>query len=109
MHKDINRFKIAANIFKIDRNIALGPAYFYLIKGEVTEEALLNINNGLKYDPNAPDLLKASMLYSFRLGKQNEALDAFNKLASLVPNNEMVKCLSKEGCFSNFPTKGYLK
>lgn len=96
MHKDVNKFKIAASLFQLDRNIALGPAYFYLLNHKATEEALYFINKGITYDPNAADLLAAKMQYSFTLGKNDDVVRAFNRLALIAPNSSIVKELSKK-------------
>jgi hypothetical protein len=95
-HKDIEKFKIAAHLFQLDRNIALGPAYYYLMERQATEESLYYMNIGIAYDPNAVDLINGMMIYNFILGKNNDALIAFNKLAKLAPNSSIVKQLSKK-------------
>lgn len=67
-----------------------------------TIKGLSYVNVGLHYDPNAVDLLRAKLVYNFKLGKQNEAIAAYLKLSAIAPNHELIKCLSKkEGfCFN---------
>ena len=96
LHKNVEEFKIASLLFRLDRNIALGPPYYYLIEGKPTEEALYYMNMGIAYDPNAVDLINAKMIFSFELGKNEDALKAFNRLALIVPNSSIVKRLSKK-------------
>lgn len=100
---NITHFEKAARLFKIDRDIAVGPAIFYVKQNKASEEALIAINNGLKFDPYAADLLRAKMTHSFKLGKTSEALDAYNKLAAIEPNNKLIKCLSEVGYCSFNP------
>jgi hypothetical protein len=85
-HNDVSKFEIAAKLFPIQRDIALGPSYYYLILNKPTEQSLAYINRGILYDPNAVDLIKAEIQHSFALGKKDEAVRAFIRLSIIAPN-----------------------
>ena len=76
---------MAAKLFPLNRNIALGPALFYLVENFPSEKALNYLDKGLSYDPNAVDLLQAKVTYSLMLGKQKDATKAYNRLIVLAP------------------------
>ncbi len=59
--------------------------------------ALSAIKNALKYDPGAADLIQAEMMFSFQLGKNKQAVDAFNRLKRISPNAEVVKEIEENG------------
>lgn len=92
---DVEKFKIASQLFPIDRNLVLAPAYYYFLHHEINDKTIIYINKGIEYDPNAADLLQVQMQYSFLLGKTDDALRAFNRLALIAPNSKIVKILSK--------------
>ncbi len=64
-------------------------------KGNLT--ALAAIKDALKYDPAAADLIQAEMMVSFQLGKNEQAVDAFNRLKRISPNAEVVKEIEENG------------
>ena len=72
-------------MFPLNRTIALGPSFYYLVKNEPSEKALKYIDRGLRYDPNAVDLLQAKITYSVMLEKNEEVFNAYAKLISVVP------------------------
>jgi tetratricopeptide (TPR) repeat protein len=90
-HNDISKLELAAYLFPIERNIALGPSYYFLKINKPTEQALKYINRGLSYDQNSAELLQASMLCSFKLGKKNEAIRAYIRLSVIAPNSNIIK------------------
>ena len=92
---DAFKIELAAQLFRFDRSIALGTSYLFLELNNPTEQALNYINRGLTYDPNAADLLQAQMQYSFKLGKKDEAVRAYARLALIAPNSSVVKRLSE--------------
>lgn len=83
--RDINKIEISANLFPLNRNIALGPSLYYLVQNYPSEKALSYLNRGLAYDPNAVDLLQAKVTYSLMLGKQEEATETYQKLITIAP------------------------
>jgi hypothetical protein len=91
---NIHKLELAARLFPINRNIALGPAYYFLATNKATEQSLAYINYGLKYDSNNFDLIKTEMVYSFKLGKNDEALRAYARMALIAPNSAIVKQIS---------------
>ncbi len=54
------------------------------------------INEALKHDPGAADLTKAEMLYAFQLGKNDRAVDAFNRLKRITPNTPIVRAVEEK-------------
>lgn len=82
---DLAKIEIASILFPLNRNIALGPAYYHLIKNEPSEKALRYLNIGLNYDPNAVDLLQSKFTYSVMLGKNEEANRAYVRLSLIAP------------------------
>ena len=92
-HNDVEKFKVAASLFRLDRNIVTGPAYFYFIQRKATAEALYNINQGLNFDPNAADLLQAKIAFSYSLGKTDDTIRAYARLAMIAPNASIVKLI----------------
>lgn len=89
---DLDKIEIASKLFPLNRNIALGPSLYYLVKNEPSEKALNYINVGLSYDPNAVDLLQAKVTYNLMLGKQEDATKAYSKLVVIAPKvNTMAK------------------
>ena len=90
---DLKKIEVAANLFPLDRVIALGPAQYYVVKNYPSEEALSYINKGLIYDPNAVDLLQAKMTYSLMLGKQKDATEAYKRLIVIAPKIAEIKNL----------------
>lgn len=72
-------------MFPLNRNVALGPALYYLVKNEPSEIAIDYLNKGLRYDPNAVDLLQSKVTYSLMLGKQNDATETYSRLIRLAP------------------------
>ncbi len=76
---------MASKLFPLNRNIALGPSLFYLAENFPSERALIYLNRGLTYDPNAVDLLQAKVTYSLMLGKQKDATDTYIKLIAIAP------------------------
>ena len=76
---------MAASLFPLNRNIALGPSLFYLVENFPSEKALSYLDKGLSYDPNAVDLLQAKITYSVMLGK--DVTEAKSRLIMLVPNS----------------------
>lgn len=90
----MHKIEIAAKLFSLNRNIALGPAQFYVIKDEPSEKALKYIAVGLNYDPNAIDLLQSNFKYKYMMGKNEEALNAYQKLKDIAPDNSIVKMFS---------------
>lgn len=95
-HNDVSKLELAAQLFPIERNIALGPSFYFMATNNATEQALAYINRGLEYDPYSVDLIESKIQYSLKLGKNEEAIRAFNRLALIVPNNNLVKRLSKK-------------
>jgi hypothetical protein len=91
--RDIFKIEKAAKLFSLNRSIALGPSYYFVIKDTPSEQALNYINIGLLYDPNATDLLQAKVKYSFMLGKNEEAKLAYDRLAILAPNSDIIDAL----------------
>lgn len=83
---DLDKIETASNLFPLNRSIALGPAYYYLMKNEPSDKALYYLNVGLNHDPNAVDLLQAKFTYSFMLGKSEEANRAYARLSVIAPN-----------------------
>jgi tetratricopeptide (TPR) repeat protein len=94
IQQDLHKIEIAAKLFPLNRSIALGPAQFYVIKDEPSEKALKYIAIGLNYDPNAIDLLQSNFKYKYMMGKDEEALNAYQKLKKLAPDSSMVKLFS---------------
>ena len=89
---DLKKIEVAANLFPLNRTIALGPAQYYLVKNFPSEEALNHLNKGLNYDPNAVDLLQAKVTYSLMLGRQKDATEAYTRLIKIAPKiAEMAK------------------
>jgi hypothetical protein len=82
--RDINKIEMAASLFPLNRNIALGPSLFYLSENYPSEKALSVLNKGLSYDPNAVDLLQAKVTYSIMLGR--DVTEAKSRLIMLAPN-----------------------
>lgn len=80
---------MAASLFPLNRNIALGPSLFYLSENYPSEKALSVLNRGLAYDPNAVDLLQSKVTYSIMLGKN--ATEAQSKLIRLAPNLKAIR------------------
>ena len=95
IQRDLHKIEIAAKLFPLNRSIALGPAQFYVIKDEPSEKALRYIAVGLNYDPNAIDLLQANFKYKYMMGKNEEALNAYQKLKKIAPDNEIVKLFTE--------------
>lgn len=83
--RDLAKIELAANLFPLNRNVALGPALYYLVKNEPSEIAIDYLNKGLRYDPNAVDLLQSKVTYSLMLGKQNDATETYSRLIRLAP------------------------
>ena len=80
-------------MFPINRTIALGPSLYYITaKNAPSFEVLSQVDKGLKYDPNAIDMLQAKVRYSYMLGKQNnaDAIGAYNKLLSMAPKSNII-------------------
>ena len=90
-HKNIDYLIKASHIFTIQRDIRLGPSYYFLTQDKASEEALRYINIGIDYDPNAADLLQAQVKYSLLLGKNSDAIRSFGRLALIAPNDPLVK------------------
>lgn len=90
-HLDLHKIEIAAKLFPLNRSIALGPAQYFVIQDEPSEKALSYLNVGLHYDPNAVDLLQSKFKYSYMMGKNEEALNTYQKLKKIAPDNEMIK------------------
>jgi len=80
---------MAASLFPLNRNIALGPSLFYLSENYPSEKALSVLNRGLTYDPNAVDLLQAKVTYSIMLGKN--ITEAQSRLIRLAPNLKAIR------------------
>lgn len=72
----------------------MGPAQYYVIKDEPSEKALRYIAVGLNYDPNAIDLLQSNFKYKYMMGKNEEALNAYQKLKDIAPDNQIVNMFS---------------
>lgn len=81
--RDIAKIELASKLFPLNRNIALGPSLYYLVQNYPSEKALFYINKGLRYDPNAVDLLQAKVTYSMMLGK--DASETYAKLIKIAP------------------------
>lgn len=81
-------------LFPLNRSIAIGPAQYYVIQDKPSEKALSYLNVGLNYDPNAFDLLRAKFKYSYMMGKNEEALNIYQKLQKLAPDSQIVKMFS---------------
>lgn len=94
IQRDLHKIEIAASLFPLNRSIALGPAQYYVIKDEPSEKALRYIAVGLNYDPNAIDLLQSNFKYKYMMGKNEEALNAYQKLKDIAPDNQIVNMFS---------------
>jgi len=87
---------LSAHLFPMNRYIALGPTYYFIVNRKATEQALSFVNRGLEYDPNAGDLIQAEMEFSFLLGKNDEAIRAYNRLSLIAPNSKMIKMINNQ-------------
>ncbi len=83
--------ELAAHLFPINRYIVLGPTYYFILNRKATEQALSFVIRGLKFDPNAADIIQAEMEFNFLLGKNDETIRAFNRLVVIAPNSSIVK------------------
>ena len=86
-----SKLELAAAVFPFERMIATSSGYYYLLMNKANLTTLHEIKAALKYDPAAADLIKAEMIFSFDLGKNDEAVDAFNRLKRITPNAPIVK------------------
>jgi len=75
----------------MDRNLALGTSYYFLLLHQPSELALAYIDRGLLYDPYAADLLNAKIYYSYALGKNDEMVRALTRLSVIAPNSVIKK------------------
>lgn len=93
--RQLNIFKIekASILFPLNRSIALGPSYYFILREIPSDLALAYIDRGLKYDPNATDILQAKIRYSLLLGKKEEAVGAYNRLSLIAPNSDILNKL----------------
>jgi cytochrome c-type biogenesis protein CcmH/NrfG len=77
--------KIASKMYPYNRDIMLGPAYFILNDGTVSEENFNILKEELANDPNTVDLSVVYMKMAAVLGHANEAIKTYNKLIKLAP------------------------
>ena len=85
------KLELAAKIFPCERAIITSSGYYYLLMNEGNLTALHEIKGALNRDPAAADLIKAEMIFSFDIGRNVEAVDAFNRLKRITPNAPIVK------------------
>ncbi len=88
---DPSKLELAARIFPFDRAIATSAGYYHLLMNQANLTSLSAIKDALKYDPGAADLIQAEMMFSFQLGKNKQAVDAFNRLKRISPNAKIIK------------------
>jgi len=91
------KLELAIRIFPYERAIGTSLGYYYLLMNKPSLTALHEVRMALQYDPGAADLIKADMVYSFNLGKKEDAQLAFNRLKRITPNTTIVKELERGG------------
>ncbi len=91
------KLELAAKVFPFDRNIATSPGYYYLLMNKASLISLHAIREALGYDPAAADLIQAEMIFAFQIGKNGQAIDAFNRLKRISLNAKIIKEIEEKG------------
>jgi tetratricopeptide (TPR) repeat protein len=89
------RLELAARIFPYERAIAISPGYFYLLANKPSLKALHEVRKALEWDNGAADLIQAEMVYSFAMGKTDEAVAAFYRLKRIDPDAPAIKRMER--------------
>ena len=84
-------FDRASVIFPYERAILMGRYYYWMRRNEATPDAINAIREGERKDPAAADLIVAEMQFSFLMGQNLDAYNAYLRLAKLAPKSWFVK------------------
>ena len=90
-HPNPHTYEMASKAFPYERAILLGRAYYFLRLNAATPEGIREVREGIKKDPTAADLIVADMVYSYTLGKNDDAIRAFAKLEQISPKSWYVQ------------------
>jgi hypothetical protein len=89
------RLELAVRIFPFERQISIGTGYFYVLGNQPSLKALHEVRKALEWDNGAADLIQAEMVYSFAMGKTDEAVAAFYRLKRIDPDAPAIKRIER--------------
>ena len=91
-NNSVRASEIAAKIFPFERDIALAPAYYYVVFPNVQNPvALQAIKDGIKFDPLAVDLIIGKMTYEIFLNNIKDAVETRKQLCKIIPKMEVCR------------------
>lgn len=77
---DLSLLTLASKVFPFQRDIAVGPATYFVLNRGRPMEALPHIRRGVAYDPWSAELALAQLTYASLLGRSDEATQAGRRL-----------------------------